>query len=107
MINGEVGSTPTRHATTYIRENKISIVGVSMSPARKRFRRQLGFANFNLNTTIVGLEAVKEGIATKPPDLAIDWNPKNLPAAAAQARYFVTSELLVYLVDALDQYLKL
>lgn len=85
--------------------DKTSGIYILRSPALKRLKARLGYANFNLNTAVVGLEAVKVGIAKKPQDLAISWNPSDRAFAAAQARQFVTSEMLVSAVDAIDRYM--
>jgi hypothetical protein len=80
-------------------------VWVERTRAAKRFREQTGYANFRLNTIVVGLEAVKRGVAVKPVDLAVHWQPKDVTAAAEQARGFATNAVMVYVVDALDSYM--
>lgn len=80
-------------------------VWVERTPAAKRFRERAGFANHRLNTIVVGLEAVKTGVATKPTDLAVHWNPRDVKTAAEQARGYATSAIMVYVVDALDSYM--
>ena len=72
----------------------------------KHFQKKVGYAVANLNTVIVGLAAVKTGIAQKPTDLAVSWPGKNPTFLAAEARQFATKSLLVYAVDALDKYLE-
>jgi hypothetical protein len=76
------------------------------SPASRNFRNKLGYANFNLNTIIVGLEGVKQGIVHKPPDLAVHWEVKNTESAAMQARAFATKALLVFGSDAVDHFMR-
>jgi hypothetical protein len=76
------------------------------SPALRQFRNKLGFANFNLNTIIVGVEGVKSGIVHKPPDLAVRWEVKNTESAAMQARAFATKALLVFASDAVDHFMR-
>ncbi|WP_339758103.1 hypothetical protein [uncultured Hoeflea sp.] len=80
-------------------------IWVERTPAAKRFRDRAGFANSRLNTIVVGLEAVKAGTATKPADLAVYWNPKDVKSAAEWARGYATSAVMVYVVDALDTYM--
>lgn len=79
---------------------------LSRTPAAQRFRNIAGHANFRLNTIIVGLEGVKKGTATKPPDLAVRWEPKNLTLSSQLARGFATNAIMVYVVDALDTYMR-
>jgi hypothetical protein len=76
------------------------------SPALTQFRNKLGYANYNLNTIIVGLEGVKNGIVHKPPDLAVRWEAKNPESAAMQARAFATKALLVFASDAIDHFMR-
>src|SRR5436309_2975091 len=83
----------------------MSGVWIQRTPAAKHFREQAGYANFRLNTIVVGLEAVKSGAAVKPPDLAVRWQPKDLPSTADLARGFATNAVMVYVVDAFDGYI--
>lgn len=83
----------------------MSGVWVERTLAARQFREQAGYANFRLNTIVVGLEAVKHGTAVKPADLAVHWQPKDLPSTADLARGFATNAVMVYVVDALDSYI--
>ena len=83
----------------------ISLLSIRRTPAAKRFRDKAGFANFRLNTIVVGLEAVKAGVASCPSDLAVSWDPKDKPTAALLARAYATEAIMVYVVDALDTYM--
>ena len=76
------------------------------STALRNFRNKLGYANFNLNTIIVGLEGIKGGFVRKPPDLAVTWEVSNTESAAMQARAFATKALLVFGSDAVDHFMR-
>lgn len=80
-------------------------VWVERTPAAQHFKRLAGYANFRLNTIVVGLEAVKRGTAAKPADLAVHWQPKNLHSASELARGYATNAVMVYVVDAFDSYM--
>lgn len=80
-------------------------VWVQRTPPARRFREQAGYANYRLNTIVVGLEAVKTGSARKPADLAIHWESKDAAKAAELARSLATNAIMVYVVDALDSYM--
>lgn len=79
---------------------------IHRSTALRSLKRRLGHAVVNLNTAVVGLEAVKIGVATKPKTLSVNWDPKDLPTAAREARRQIASSLLVSCVDAIDRYLR-
>jgi hypothetical protein len=75
------------------------------TPAARRFRTKLAYANVNLNSIVVGLEAVANSTAQKPADLAITWKPRDPQFAAREARHFAIQNLLVYATDGLDHYM--
>ncbi|AML50193.1 hypothetical protein [Falsihalocynthiibacter arcticus] len=79
---------------------------IQRTRAAKVFRDRAGYANFRLNTIMVGLEGVRSGVATKPHDLAVGWNPKNLNSSADLAKGFATDSAMVFVVDAVDTYLR-
>lgn len=79
---------------------------IQRTKAAKVFRDRAGYANFRLNTIMVGLEGVRSGVATKPADLAVSWNPANLKSAADLAKGFATDSAMVFVVDAVDTYLR-
>lgn len=74
--------------------------------ALKLFRAKLGNPVRNLNSVVIGLCGVGAGIALKPEDLAVSWNPKDLLAAEREARGFAIKSLMVTACDALDHYLE-
>lgn len=67
------------------------------------FLREVGEAVANLNTTVVGLDAVENG-HKKPDGLNISWNPADPKSAARKARRFVLEAVLVRVSEALAQY---
>jgi hypothetical protein len=82
-------------------------VYLSATPALREFRRALGKANYDLNTARAGL--IELARFPEPPKVrfAVQWSPKNLCAAAAEAEAFAIKALLVYAVDALDRYMRM
>jgi hypothetical protein len=79
-------------------------VAISRSRALKKFRNKLGNPIRCLNSVIVGLHAVKIGIAKKPHDLNISWKPLDLARAEIEARGFAIRSLMTVACDALDHY---
>lgn len=80
-------------------------VVISRSRALKNLRSKLGNPIRSLNTTIVGLHAVRAGVAKKPPDLNVSWGPLDLVRAEIEARGFAIRSLMTVACDALDHYL--
>lgn len=76
--------------------------GSATQPLRY-FLREVGEAVANLNTTVVGLDAVENGYQ-KPHGLNISWNPTDPKFAARKARRFVLEAVLVRVSEALKQY---
>lgn len=73
--------------------------------ALKLFRAKLGNPIRSLNSVMVGLCGVGAGVALKPSDLAVSWNPSDLVQAEREARGFAIKSLMVTACDALDHYL--
>jgi hypothetical protein len=92
MKAGNAGSNPDG-ATT---RNDASI-------ALTIFLRDIGDAVFNLNTAVVGLDAIEQGYE-KPSSLDISWNPADRRAAARKTRKFVLESVLVRVSEAVNQY---
>lgn len=63
----------------------------------------VGEAVANLNTTVVGLDAVEKG-HKKPETLNISWNPNDRIAAARKSRRFVVEAVLVRVAEALSEF---
>jgi hypothetical protein len=63
----------------------------------------VGEAVANLNTAVVGLDAVERG-HEKPPSLNVSWNPQDRVAAARKARRFVVEAVLVSVAEALSEF---
>ena len=76
------------------------------SPYLDDFLDKLGNAVHNINTLIVGLSAVEEGKYTKPDSLTITWETKDNIASARKARLFMLKSALIYIDDAISNYLK-
>ncbi|MDA8154646.1 MAG: hypothetical protein M0003_18360 [Acidithiobacillus sp.] len=79
-------------------------VVISRSRALKKLRNKLGNPIRSLNSIIVGLHAVKTGVAKKPPDLNVSWGPLDLVRAEIEARGFAIRSLMTVSCDALDHY---
>jgi hypothetical protein len=75
--------------------------------ARVAFKDLLGQANHFLITTLVGLNAVRNGTATVEDEFRTSWNPKDVRNSAERSRQFVLDLALVRAVDALDSYMML
>lgn len=69
------------------------------------FRAKLGNPIRSLNSVVVGLCGVGAGVALKPQDLAVSWNPGDLVQAEREARGFAIKSLMVTACDALEHYL--
>jgi hypothetical protein len=63
-----------------------------------------GRSVFNLNSIVVGLDAVANGYE-KPESLDISWNPKDRDQASRLARKFAVEAILVCCSEALLQYI--
>lgn len=94
MKAGSAGSNPD--GTTKLHQ---------ASQPLRYFLQDVGEAVANLNTTVVGLDAIENGYS-KPDGLSISWNPTNRSAAARKARRFVLEAVLVRVSEALCQYIK-
>ncbi|WP_132408535.1 hypothetical protein [Neorhizobium sp. S3-V5DH] len=69
------------------------------------FLASVGETVANLNTAVVGLDAVEKG-HEKPDALNISWNPKDRVAAARKSRRFMLEAVLVRVAEALDEFVK-
>lgn len=92
MKAGSAGSNPDGAAKS-----------ASSTQPLRYFLREVGEAVANLNTTVVGLDAVENGYE-KPDGLNISWNPTDPKSAARKARRFVLEAVLVRVSEALAQY---
>lgn len=63
----------------------------------------VGEAVANLNTAVVGLDAVERG-HEKPETLNISWNPRDRIAAARKSRRFVVEAVLVRVAEAVSDF---
>lgn len=78
----------------------------SVSPISVAFSKLLddiGEATTNINSLVVGLDAVEQGYP-KPIGLDISWNPVDRSAAARKARKFAVEAVLVRASEAINQY---
>ena len=69
----------------------------------KDFLASVGEAVANLNTAVVGLDAVERG-HEKPETLNISWNPSDRIAAARKSRRFVVEAVLVRVAEAVSEF---
>lgn len=80
-------------------------IKIARTRALKLFREKLGNSVLNLNTIVIGLNAVGSGVAQKPNDLVISWSSNDLLRKEQRAREFAIRGLMVTAYDALDHYL--
>jgi hypothetical protein len=92
---GNAGSIPDDAATQQLRP---------IQPLSD-FLGEVGEAVANLNTAVVGLDAVEKG-HEKPTTLSISWNPTDRIAAARKARRFVLESVLVRVAEALHKFVR-
>ncbi len=64
---------------------------------------EIGEAVANLNTLVVGLDAVEKG-HEKPESLDVSWNPADRRSAARKSRKFVLEAVLVRVAEAIGEY---
>jgi hypothetical protein len=70
------------------------------------FLKTVGRAVHSVNTICVGLNGVETGAYEKHDDLTITWDPKDPVASSRSARQFAIESSLVFVEEALLQYLK-
>tara|TARA_R110002167_G_scaffold364017_1_gene585183 strand:+ start:129 stop:932 length:804 start_codon:yes stop_codon:yes gene_type:complete len=75
------------------------------SEGLKQFLKIVGDAVYNLNTICVGLEGVSSGSITKAEDLTITWTTKDPKRTAMSARRFAIRSSLVFVEEALSDYI--
>ena len=76
------------------------------SPARKKFKKNLGQANHLIITILVGLDAIERDVVRDvPKDLGAAWGPENRVDSARRSRRLVLDMALLRAVDALDVYI--
>lgn len=81
---------------------------MKQTPARTKFKRQFGYANHYLVTTLVALHQLDESdVIAAPPALRTSWSPQDKGASISRTRQFVQQSVLVSAVDALDMYISL
>ena len=95
MKADSAGSTP---------DDATKVSQFSNQPLRD-FLASVGETVANLNTAVVGLDAVEKG-HQKPDTLVISWNPQDRIAAARKSRKFILEAVLVRVAEALDEFVK-
>jgi hypothetical protein len=88
---GRAGSSPDGTASNW-QSHPLSVLLV-----------EIGEAVANLNTAVVGLDAVEKG-HEKPENLDISWSPGDRQAASRKARKFIVEAVLVRVFEALRQH---
>src|SRR4051812_20576999 len=73
--------------------------------ARAAFKDLLGQANHFLITLLVGLGAVRDGVATLDDEFRTSWSPHDVKRSAERSRQFALDLSLVRAIDALDTYM--
>jgi hypothetical protein len=76
------------------------------SEGLKQFLKSVGDSVFYLNTICVGLDGVADGTVTKSNDLTITWDPRDSKSSALQARAHAIKSALVFVEEALLDYIK-
>jgi len=76
------------------------------SDGLKVFLRSVGNAVYSVNTICVGLDAVSKGSVEKPEDLTISWTATDPKQASISARSFAVRSALVFVEEALLEYIK-
>lgn len=71
----------------------------------REFLHGVGETVANLNTTVVGLDAVEKG-HEKPSSLSISWHPTDRSVAARKARRFVLEAALVRVSEAIGTFIR-
>lgn len=94
MKAGSAGSSP----------DGVTISGLPAGQPLREFLHGVGEAVANLNTTVVGLDAVENG-HEKPPSLDISWHPTDRLIAARKARRFVLQAALVRVSEAIGTFI--
>jgi hypothetical protein len=75
------------------------------SDGLKQFLDRVGDAVHSVNTICVGLSGVAAGVIVKPPDMTITWSSRDPTTASARARAFALRGALVFVQEALLDYL--
>jgi len=75
------------------------------SEGLRKLLETVGDAVHSVNTICIGLASVASGNAEKPENLTIGWSSSNPEIAAGKARLFALRSSLVFVEEALIQYL--
>lgn len=75
--------------------------------ARKVFKQNHGQANHFLITLLVGLDAVRDGVATPADTFSATWVPLDRERSADRTRDFALRSTLASTIDAVDSYIRL
>lgn len=81
-------------------------VKISRTAQLARLRKRLSYPVKHLNTVVVGLNGVRNGIVTKASELSVRWDIGDAVRTTDEARGFAIASLVVAACDALDQYLQ-
>lgn len=95
MKAGSAGSSP----------DGVTILRLPAGQPLREFLHGVGEAVANLNTTVVGLDAVEQG-HEKPSSLNISWHPTDRLAAARKARRFALEAALVRVSEAIGTFIR-
>ncbi len=76
------------------------------SPFLIDFLKNVGESVHSINTIVVGLTSIESGNYKKPENLTITWNTSDNKFSARKARKFALQSALIYVDDALSNYLK-
>ena len=81
---------------------------LSVSQARRQFKRMLDHANHQIITALVGLHLIEKAeVKAAPEELNVTWSPCDPVASARRSRTLILDMALVRCVDALDAYIRL
>ena len=71
----------------------------------KNFLKQIGNSVHSINTAVVGLDGVENGVCTKSASLTISWTPRNQKISARSARKFIINASLIFIAETIKQYM--
>lgn len=78
--------------------------GLSQTAARRAFKANAGQNNHFVITLLVGLDAVRSGVATVSDEFSTTWRPREPASSAARSREYALKSSLVWIIDLLDVY---
>ncbi len=78
--------------------------GLSQTTARRAFKTNAGQNNHFVITLLVGLDAVRSGVATVSEEFSTTWRPHDPHSSAARSREYALKSSLAWIIDLVDVY---